>query len=52
MFQTTVVDKIKTHFVFNNCFWNSCHLWDNVEKYRARQAGDDNTAHVHCMLDD
>jgi hypothetical protein len=53
MFQTKVVDKIKTHFVFNNCFLNSCHLWDNVEKYyRARQATDDNTAHVHCMLDD
>jgi hypothetical protein len=36
MFQTKVVEKIKTHIL-------SCNLWDNVEKYdRARQATDDN----------
>ena len=30
----------------------SCHLWDNMNKYcRAGQATDDNTVHVHCMLD-
>jgi hypothetical protein len=41
-----------THFTFNNSFWNSCHLWDNVEKYcRAGQATDDNMAHAHCMPD-
>jgi len=41
MFQTKFVQKIKTHFVFSNFFWISCHLWDNVEKYgRARQATD------------
>ena len=33
-------------------FQKLCHLWDNVEKYfRVGQATDDNTAHVHCMLD-
>jgi hypothetical protein len=27
-----------THFVFNNLFSKSCHVWDNVEKYmRAEQ---------------
>jgi hypothetical protein len=32
-----------THFMFNNFFRKSCHLWDNVEKYgRARQATEDN----------
>ena len=47
MFQTEVVDKIKTHVVFNNCFWNSCHLWYNMEKYcRAREATDDSMAHA------
>jgi hypothetical protein len=30
----------------------SCRLWYNVEKYfTVRQATDDNTAHVHCVLD-
>lgn len=33
IFQKKVVDKMKTHFVFNNCFQNLCHLWDNVGKY-------------------
>jgi len=41
-----------THFMFNNCFQKSCHLWDNVEKYfRAGQATDYNMAHALCMLD-
>ena len=55
MFQTKVVGKLKTHFVFSNppplCFRKSCRLWDNVKKYcREGQATDDNTAHAHCML--
>jgi hypothetical protein len=30
------------HFTFNNIFRKSCHLWDNIEKYRtAGQATDD-----------
>jgi hypothetical protein len=32
MFQTKVVDKIKTHLCFQFFFfWKSCHLWDNVK---------------------
>jgi hypothetical protein len=40
MFQTKVVEKIKTHIsVFSNLKKKSCRLWDNVEKYcRAGQA--------------
>jgi len=52
MFQTTIVEKIKTHFVLGIFFFKSCRLWENVEKYcRAGHATDDNTAHAHCMLD-
>jgi hypothetical protein len=41
-----IVEKINTHFVFNNFF-----LRDNVQEYsRARQATD-NMAHAHCVLD-
>jgi len=39
MFQTRVVERIKTHFVFSNFFRKSYCLWDNTEKYcRAGQA--------------
>jgi hypothetical protein len=39
--QTEVVEKIETHFMYNNFFWKLYYLWDNVEKYgRARQATD------------
>jgi hypothetical protein len=43
-FQTKVVEKIKTHFTFNNFFFRKpCRLWDNVEKYgTAGQATDGN----------
>ena len=52
MLHIKVVEKIETHFMFNNFFFKSCHLWDNEEKHsRAGQAIDDNTAHAHCMLD-
>ena len=40
--------------MFNNVlfFLKSCCLWDNVSKYcEARQTSDDDTTHVHCMLD-
>jgi hypothetical protein len=45
MFQTKVVDKIKTHILCSvTSFRKSYRLWDNVEKYgTARQATDDNT---------
>jgi len=53
MFQTEVVEKMKTHCIFSNFFfsWKLCRLWDNVEKHTAGQATDDNMAHVHCTLD-
>jgi len=53
MFQTNVEEKIKTHILCSITFFRiSCSLWDNVEtNCRARQATDDNTVHVHCMMD-
>ena len=39
IFKTNVVNKIKTHSVFNNLFKNIVNFLDNVEKYgTARQA--------------
>jgi hypothetical protein len=35
MFQTNVLEKIKTHFMFHNIFQKLRRLWDNVEKYGA-----------------
>jgi len=47
MLQTTLVEKIKTHYMLNMDFLKSCLLWDIVEKYgRAWQATDDNMAHA------
>jgi len=53
MFQTKVVEKIKTHISCSITFFQeSCRLRDNVEKYcTAEQATDDNMAHAHFMLD-
>jgi len=32
MFQTKVVEKIKTHLIYSKLFFRkSCRLWDNVE---------------------
>ena len=52
MFQTKVVEKIKTHILCSIPFLRkSYRLWDNVEKYcRAGQATDDNMAHALCMI--
>ena len=56
MFQTKVVEKIKTHILcsvicFIFFFPKLCRLWDNVEKYgTAGQATYDNMAHAHCTL--
>jgi hypothetical protein len=43
MFQTKLVDKIKTHILCSAIFSRKLYrLWDNVEKYgRAGQATDD-----------
>jgi hypothetical protein len=43
VFETEVVEKIKTHFVFNNVFLKIVSFMRYVEKYgRARQAADNN----------
>ena len=50
MFQTKVVEKMKTHYAQQLFFQKWCHLWDNVEKYgAARQATHDNV--VLCRKD-
>jgi len=52
MFQTKVVEKIKTQISYLTFFPKYCRLWDNVEKYcRAGVATNDNLEHAHCMLD-
>ena len=45
VFQTNIVDKIKTHVLYSVSFFpKTVSLWDNVEKYViATQATDDNT---------
>jgi hypothetical protein len=53
IFRTKVVEKIKTHFIFNNFFFGKpCRLWENVEIYcRAGQAADEYMVHALCVLD-
>jgi len=54
MFQTKVVQKIKTHILgsVTSFFRKSCRLWDNVEKFwRVGQATDVNMDHARCTLD-
>ena len=52
MFQTKVVEKIKTHTLCSVTFLKKLYcLWDNVEKYsRAGQATDDNMARAHYTM--
>jgi len=40
MFQTKVVEKVKTYFVLKKifCAWKSCRFGDNVEKYWERSS--------------
>ena len=52
MFQTEVVEKIKTHILYSVTFsQKSYRLWDNVEKYGGAIEAADNMAHAHCILD-
>jgi len=47
MFQTKVVEKIKTHISYSVTFllfWKSCGLWDNLEKHHT-------AGHAYRMLD-
>ena len=47
IFESTVVEEIKTHFMFSNFFKKLCHLWENVEKFcRVGQATNDSVAHA------
>ena len=53
IFQTKVIEKMKTHFVFSKFSRKSCLLWYeySVENYyTAEQATHDNIAHAHCMM--
>jgi hypothetical protein len=52
MFQTKVVQKVKTHILCSIMFSRkSCCFLDNVKKQcEAGQATDDNMPHAHCML--
>jgi len=51
----SVSDKVcrenrNTYYVFNNFFWKSCRLWDNVEKYVAAiQTTNDDV--IRCIKD-
>jgi hypothetical protein len=50
MFQTEVVDRIKTHFIFNNFFSENLSIYENMIKYCiAGHATADTMAHAHCM---
>ena len=53
MFQTKVVEKIKTHILYSATFsLEDLAFRDKVGKYsRVGQSTDDDMAHVHCMLD-
>jgi hypothetical protein len=54
MFQTEVVEKIKTHILYAITFFfpKLLPFMRYVEKYcRAGQATDANMAHARCMLD-
>jgi hypothetical protein len=53
MFQTDVVEKIKTHILLFTKFPSKIvPLCNNSEKYsRAEQATDDNTSRAHVKLD-
>jgi hypothetical protein len=52
MFQTNIVEKIKTHILYSVTFFENCAVYENVEKYcKARLATNDIMAHAHCMLD-
>jgi hypothetical protein len=53
LYKTEVVNKIKTHIVFNDfLFQKSCGLRDNAENFcRRLQATDDDITHAHFMLD-
>jgi hypothetical protein len=52
MFQTKVVEKIKTHILGSIFFFENPALYEiKLKKYcGAGQVTDDNMAHAHCVL--
>jgi hypothetical protein len=51
MFQTEVIEKIKTR-ILSSIIFLMCRFWDNVEKHSsAGQSTDGDMAHAHCVLD-
>jgi hypothetical protein len=54
MFRKKDLEKIKTHFTFNNIyFFENLAIYEIMwgEKRRGRPAKDDNMALAQCMLD-
>ena len=52
MFQSNVVEKIKTHILFSVKSFRKPHpLWDNLENIVERSKPHDIMAHAHFMLD-
>ena len=53
MFHTKVVERIKTHFMFNNFSIYNRAVYEIMwgKNCTAGHAKDDNMAHAHCMLD-
>ena len=50
MFQTKVVEKIKTHILCSVTFFENLALYEIMRKYIEQEATDDYTAHALCML--
>jgi hypothetical protein len=52
MFQTKVVEKIKTHFLISNFFFDNRAVYETMWKkyFSPRQVTDDNMALFHYML--
>jgi len=49
-----LLEKIRTHFMFDYAFRKPCRAWENMEKYcRARRTTDDNVIQlIHVILYD
>jgi hypothetical protein len=54
IFQTKVIEKMKTHGLYSVIFYRkSYRLWESVEKYGipGRATHNNNEVHAHCVLD-
>jgi len=55
VFQTNVVEKIKTHISFSIAFFffENCSVYEQMWKKDCAddQATDDNMEHAHCLMD-